>query len=192
MPGIEIPLDVLRLVEAFIFASPKPVTYRALQPLLPDYLQPLNVFLALRDHCAARGVVLVEVADGWTFRTAPDLAARLRDVLTEARKLPRVAMECLVIIAYNQPTTRADIEEIRGVSLAQGTLDVLLETGMIQPWGRRDAPGRPTLWVTTPRFLSQFGLSSVRDLPGVSLFPGPMLAASDQAAEPLGDRPEEP
>ena len=89
--------------------------------------------------------------------------------MTEARRLPRAAMETLVLIALHQPVTRAEIEDIRGVALAQATMDLLLESGLVRPWGRKEAPGRPTLWVTTPRFLSQFGLGSLRDLPGAHL-----------------------
>lgn len=168
MADPEIPPDVLRLAEAFVFASPKPVTWHTLRRLLPDHLDPTTVLFALREHCAARGIILVEDGGGWVFRTAPDLAEKLREALSETRRLPRVAMECLVIIAYNQPVTRAEIEDIRGVGLAQGTMDLLLETGLIRPIGRREVQGRPTIWGTTPRFLSQFGLADLRQLPGSS------------------------
>jgi segregation and condensation protein B len=170
MDDASVPLEILRLAEAFVFASPEPVTWKTLRPLLPDHLDPTEVLEALKQHCADRGVILVEIGDAWTFRTAPDLAPKLQTALTETRRLPRVAMETLVIIALHQPITRADIQQIRGVSLSQLSMDVLLETGLIQPWGRREAPGRPTLWVTTPRFLAQFGLRSLRDLPGSDLF----------------------
>ncbi len=170
MDGPTIPLEILRLAEAFVFASPEPVTWKTLRPLLPDHLDPTDVLDALKRHCADRGVILVEMGGAWTFRTAPDLAPKLQPALTETRRLPRVAMETLVIIALHQPITRAEIEQIRGVSLSQLSMDVLLETGLIQPWGRREVQGRPTLWVTTPRFLAQFGLRSLRDLPGSDLF----------------------
>jgi segregation and condensation protein B len=170
MNGAKIPSEILRLAEAFVFASAEPVTWKALRPLLPDHLDPTEVLEDLQRHCADRGVILVEIGGAWTFRTAPDLAPKLQPALTETRRLPRVAMETLVIIALHQPITRAEIEQIRGVSLSQLSMDVLLETGLIQPWGRREAPGRPTLWVTTPRFLAQFGLRSLRDLPGSNLF----------------------
>jgi len=171
VPGaMGVPLDVLRLAEAFVFASPEPVTWKTLRPLLPDHLDPTDVLDALKRHCADRGVILVEMGGAWAFRTAPDLAPQLQPALTETRRLPRVAMEVLVIIALHQPITRAEIEHIRGVSLSQLSMDVLLETGLIQPWGRREVQGRPTLWVTTPRFLAQFGLRSLRDLPGSDLF----------------------
>ena len=170
MDGPTIPLEILRLAEAFVFASPEPVTWKTLRPLLPDHLDPTDVLDALKRRCADRGVILIEIGGAWTFRTAPDLAPKLQPALTETRRLPRVAMETLVIIALHQPITRAEIEQIRGVSLSQLSMDVLLETGLIQPWGRREAQGRPTLWVTTPRFLAQFGLRSLRDLPGSDLF----------------------
>ena len=178
MDGPNIPLEILRLAEAFVFASPEPVTWKTLRPLLPDHLDPTDVLEALKQHCADRGVILVEIGDAWTFRTAPDLAPKLQTALTETRRLPRVAMETLVIIALHQPITRAEIEQIRGVSLSQLSIDVLLETGLIQPWGRKEAQGRPTLWVTTPRFLAQFGLRSLRDLPGSDLFSSRLVASS--------------
>ena len=170
MAGQDIPREILRLTEAFVFASPEPVTWKTLRPLLPDHLDPADVLEALKQHCADRGVILIETGGGWAFRTAPDLAPALRPALSETRRLPRVAMETLVIIALHQPVTRAEIEQLRGVALSQLTMDALLETGMIRPWGRRETQGRPTLWVTTDRFLAQFGLRSLRDLPGAHLF----------------------
>ena len=169
MDVFEVPLELLRLAEAIVFASPEPVTWQRLAPMLPRDLDPGIVFTALERHCADRGVILVRAGEGWTFRTAPDLAAQVRSMMTEARRLPRVVMETLVLIALHQPVTRAEIEDIRGVALAQTTMDLLLESGLVKPWGRKEAPGRPTLWVTTPRFLSQFGLRSLRDLPGSHL-----------------------
>jgi segregation and condensation protein B len=181
---MDVPIEILRLAEAFVFASPEPVTYKALEPVLPRDLDPFLVMAALQQHCADRGVVLVDTGNGWSFRTAPDLGPRLREVLSETRRLPRVAMETLVVIALHQPVTRADIEQIRGVSLSQATMDTLLETGLIQTWGRKDVAGRPTLWVTTPRFLAQFGLKSLRELPGAE-----RLHAREDAAGRSG-RPE--
>jgi segregation and condensation protein B len=110
-------------------------------------------------------VELAEVAGGFQFRTAPDLAPRLTRVIEVPRRLPRVAMETLAIIAYRQPVTRGEIEEVRGTALSQNTIDALLEAELIAPCGRRDSPGRPTLWATTPGFLVKFGLKSLRDLP---------------------------
>jgi segregation and condensation protein B len=169
MDAFEVPISVLRLAEAAVFASPEPLTWQKLQPLLPRDLDPGIVFAALERHCADRGVILVRAGEGWTFRTAPDLGAQLREMMTETRRLPRVVMETLVLIALHQPITRAEIEEIRGVALAQSTIDILLESGLVKPWGRKEVAGRPTLWVTTPRFLSQFGLRSLRDLPSSHL-----------------------
>jgi segregation and condensation protein B len=189
MAAQKIPLRILRLAEAFIFASPEPVTERTLRPLLPDDLDPTEVFYALEQHCADRGVILVNTGDAWAFRSAPDLAADLRTVLTETRRLPRVAMEILVIIALHQPITRPEIEQIRGVGLSQLSLDLLLETGLVQPWGRKETPGRPTLWVTTPRFLAQFGLRSLRSLPGSQLYASASYqqAEAEQVGDPHGE-----
>ena len=157
---------LLRLAEALIFASPRPATWRLLAPFLPAHLSTDDVFVALQAHCAERGVVLVQQADGWVFRTAPDLNDELQTALGEVRKLPRAALEVLVVVAFHQPITRPEIEAVRGASMSQATLELLLETGLIRAHGRRQAPGTPTLWVTTPLFLEQFGLKSLRDLPG--------------------------
>ncbi len=165
MDPFDVPIDVLRLAEAAVLASPEPVTVQRLAPLLPRDMDPSLVLAALEKHCAGRGIVLARAGDGWTFRTAPDLGPKLRELMAESRRLPRVAMETVVLIALHQPVTRTEVEEIRGVSLAQTTMDLLLESGLVKPWGRKEAPGRPTLWVTTPRFLTQFGLRSLRDLP---------------------------
>lgn len=164
-----------RLVEAAVFASSEPVGERALADLLRSREAPDSEDEALervRDALrhlqalyASRGVNLVEVAGGWQFRTAPDLAPVLTKVLQRPRRLPRAAMEALAIIAYHQPCTRTDVETIRGVSLGQQTIDGLLEAGLIMPKGRKEVPGRPTLWGTTPGFLKQFGLRDLRDLP---------------------------
>ncbi len=157
--------NLLRLAEALIFAATTPVTTRQLTQLLPDGTDADAVLVQLRDQYATRGVELVEVGGGWQFRTAPDLAPKLRRVVQVPRRLPRVAMETLAIIAYHQPVTRPEIEELRGAALGQGTLDQLLEAGLVAPRGRKETPGRPTLWGTTPAFLSQFGLQQLRDLP---------------------------
>jgi segregation and condensation protein B len=157
--------DALRLAEALVFSSAAPVSPRQLAQLLPDGIEAETVLSALRARYAGRGVELAEVAGGVQFRTAPDLAARLRTVRQVPRKLPRAAMETLAIVAWHQPVTRAEIEEIRGAALAQTTLDALLEGGLIAPKGRKEVPGRPTLWATTPAFLLQFSLRDLRDLP---------------------------
>ncbi|MBI0535136.1 SMC-Scp complex subunit ScpB [Roseomonas sp. KE2513] len=155
----------LRIAEAFVFASATPVTLARLQPLLPTGVEAAATLAALAEAYEGRGVNLVSVAGGHAFRTAPDLAPALTRVVEVPRRLPRVAMEALAIIAWHQPVTRAEIEEIRGTALSQNTLETLLENGLVAPRGRKEAPGRPTLWATTPRFLEQFGLASLRDLP---------------------------
>lgn len=157
--------QAVRLAEAMVFAAATPVTPRQLGQMLPDGSDAEAVIAALRARYAGRGVELVEVAGGVQFRTAPDLAPLLRRVVQVPRRLARVAMETLAIVAYHQPVTRGEIEEIRGTALAQATLDALLEGGLIAPRGRRETPGRPTLWGTTPAFLAQFGLRDLRDLP---------------------------
>jgi segregation and condensation protein B len=157
--------DALRLAEALVFASAAPVTARALSQLLPESADAEAVIAALRTRYAGRGVELAEAGGGVMFRTAEDLAPRLRKVVQIPRRLPRVAMETLAIIAYHQPVTRAEIEEIRGTSLAQQTLEALMEAGLIMLKGRRETPGRPAIWGITPQFLAQFGLKELRDLP---------------------------
>jgi segregation and condensation protein B len=183
----DIPASLLRLAEALVFASPQPATWRLLAPFVPANVNTDDVFLALQAHCAERGVVLVQQADGWVFRTAPDLNAELRTALGEARRLPRVALEVLVVIAFHQPITRPEIEAVRGVSLSQATMELLLETGLITAHGRKEAPGTPTLWVTTSLFLAQFGLKSLRDLPGSDV----MMAISPAWKRGAPSRPAE-
>ena len=158
-------MEAERLVEALIFASATPVAAAAIARILPDDADADAVLAALQARYRGRGVELVEAAGGWMFRTAPDLAPTLTKVVPQPRRLPRVAMETLAVIAYHQPATRSDIEAIRGAGLAQTTMDALIEANLIEPRGRKDVPGRPTLWGTTGAFLSQFGLASLRDLP---------------------------
>ncbi len=157
--------DAVRLAEAVVFAATQPVSARALANLLPEDTDVEAVMAELGAQYAGRGVGLVQVGGGWQFRTAPDIAPVLRKVVELPRRLPRVAMETLAIVAYHQPVTRGEIEEIRGAALSQTTLDLLLENGLVTPKGRRESPGRPTLWGTTPAFLAQFGLNDLRDLP---------------------------
>jgi segregation and condensation protein B len=157
--------DALRLAEALVFASAEPVTPRGLARVLPDDIDADAVLAALRARYAGRGVELVDAANGVMFRSALDLAPRLRKVIDQPRRLPRVAMETLAIVAYHQPMTRPEIEHIRGTALSQQTLDSLLELNLIAPKGRRETPGRPTLWGTTPEFLAHFGLKDLRELP---------------------------
>ena len=158
----------LRLLEALLFAAPAPLAEDALAERIGA--DGAEIAALLRDLAAAyaeRGVTLVRLAGGWAFRTAPDLAALLRSERLVARKLSRAAVETLAVIAYHQPVTRAEIEAIRGVAIARGSLDRLVEAGWVRPHGRRDAPGRPLNWVTTPDFLAHFGLDSLSELPGV-------------------------
>jgi segregation and condensation protein B len=185
--------QAVRLAEAVIFASRDPVTPRTLANLLPDNADLDLVMSALTEAYAGRGVHLTEAAGGWQFRTAADLGATLRKIVELPRRLPRVAMETLSIVAYHQPVTRSEVEEIRGASLSQTTLDLLLENGLITPKGRRESPGRPTLWGTTPAFLAQFGLNDLRDLPKreeLLIDPNPVLAAVQAAPEPEPGAPE--
>ncbi len=164
-----------RLVEALIFAAAEPVTERVVAELLLsqgllDEGQEAGaaaqaVIATLCRDYAGRGVELLPVGGGWQFRTASDLAPLLTRVIERPRRLPRAAMETLSVVAYHQPCTRAEIEAIRGVSLGQATLDLLLETSLIVSRGRKEVPGRPTLWGTSPQFLTHFGLRDLRDLP---------------------------
>ncbi|MBU6397807.1 MAG: SMC-Scp complex subunit ScpB [Rhodospirillales bacterium] len=155
----------MRLAEAAIFAATQPVTARMLANLLPEDADVDAVMAALTRAYEGRGVNIATVGGGWQFRTAADLAPLLRKVVELPRRLPRVAMESLAIIAYHQPVTRTEIEEIRGAALSQATLDLLLENGLVTPKGRKETPGRPTLWGTTSAFLAQFGLNDLRELP---------------------------
>ncbi|WP_137176884.1 SMC-Scp complex subunit ScpB [Roseomonas sp. AR75] len=180
--------EAVRLAEALLFASDRPVTPQRLQQVLPEGQAAATVLAALGEALHGRGVVLAEVAGGWALRTAPDLAPALTRVVEVPRRLPRVAMETLAVIAWHQPVTRAEVEEIRGAGLSQATLEALLEHGLIAPKGHKEVPGRPTLWGTTPRFLEQFGLASIKDLPKreelVSAeVAAPLLAAAEERAE---------
>ncbi|MEW5422985.1 SMC-Scp complex subunit ScpB [Amorphus sp. 3PC139-8] len=164
--------DHLRMVEAILFASSEPLSEATLAERLPRAADVSGLLRDLRQAYAGRGVNLVEVAGGWAFRTAEDLAFLLTREAVEPRKLSRAALETLAIIAYHQPVTRAEIEEIRGVSTSKGTIDVLLETGWIRLRGRRRTPGRPVTYGTTPTFLDQFNLQAIDDLPGLDELKG--------------------
>jgi segregation and condensation protein B len=157
----------LRLVEALLFAVAEPIGEEALARHLDDAGDVAELLRQLAESYAGRGVNLVRLAGGWTFRTAPDLAASLRIERAVTRKPSRAAVETLAVIAYHQPVTRAEIEQIRGVALGRGTIDTLMEAGWVRPKGRRAGPGRPLLWVTTPGFLVHFGLDSLNELPGL-------------------------
>jgi len=160
--------DVLRLVEALLFASAEPVAPDALARHLPAGTDLEALLDRLRSDYEGRGVNLVRIGRRWAFRTSEDLAGRLKIETESQRKLSRAAIETLAIIAYHQPVTRAEIEEIRGVALSRGTLDTLLEAGWVQPKGRRRTPGRPVTWGTTDAFLDQFGLEHLDALPGLA------------------------
>ncbi|MCW5747354.1 MAG: SMC-Scp complex subunit ScpB [Alphaproteobacteria bacterium] len=156
----------LRLVEALLFASAATLGIDAIAERLPPDTDIEALLAELAEIYAPRGVNLVKVAGGYGFRTAPDLAQKLKIEQPINRKLSRAATETLAIIAYHQPVTRAEIEQIRGVGLSKGTLDFLFEQNWIQPMGRRRAPGKPVTWGTTPFFLEHFGLAALEDLPG--------------------------
>ncbi len=164
--------EELRLLEALLFASREPLDETTLRRHLPDGVAVKDVLARLKAEYASRGVNLVKIGKKWTFRTADDLSWLLTKQTIETRKLSRAAIETLAIIAYHQPVTRAEIEEIRGVATAAGTVDVLLRTGWIRPRGRRKAPGRPITYGTTEAFLSHFGLEEVGDLPGLDELKG--------------------
>ncbi|MFD2262622.1 SMC-Scp complex subunit ScpB [Lacibacterium aquatile] len=156
-----------RLIEALLFASDTPLGIEALAARLPEGTDVRAILRDLGRFYEGRGVALVETGGGWAFRTAADLGSLLSLTREVPRKLSRAAVEALAIIAYHQPVTRGEVEEIRGVQLSKGTMDVLLEAGWIKPRGRRMTPGRPITWGTTPGFLDHFGLTSLDDLPGV-------------------------
>jgi segregation and condensation protein B len=157
----------LRLLEALLFAATEPLGEVVLARRLDAAADLPDLLRELAESFAGRGVNLVRLAGGWVFRTAPDLAPRLRIERPVARKLSRAAVETLAVIAYHQPVTRAELEQIRGVVVAKGTIDALMEAGWVRPKGRRAGPGRPVLWVTTQEFLVYFGLDSLSDLPGL-------------------------
>jgi segregation and condensation protein B len=156
-----------RMVEAVLFASTEPVTLAELTQRLPEGCDPAEALVHLRRRYEGRGVTLVKVGDAYAFRTAPDLGHLMRKESVEARKLSRAAIETLAIVAYHQPVTRAEIEEIRGVAVSRGTVDQLLELDWIRLGRRRMTPGRPVTFVVTEGFLDHFGLESARDLPGI-------------------------
>ena len=182
----------LRLVEALLFAADGPLGEEAISRHLDEAADVPELLRELAQIYAGRGVNLARLAGGWAFRTAPDLAAKLRIERPVARKLSRAAVEVLAAIAYHQPVTRGELEQIRGVALGKGTIDALMEAGWVRPKGRRAGPGRPLLWVTTPEFLVHFGLDSLKDLPGVDelrsaglldLAPTALIESADEGVE---------
>ncbi len=156
-----------RMIEAVLFASPDPVSVRELELRMPHGSDAAEALVHLRKRYTGRGVQVVKVGDAWAIRTAPDLGFLMQKETVETRKLSRAAIETLAIIAYHQPATRAEIEEIRGVSVSRGTIDQLLELEWIRLGRRKLTPGRPVTFVVTPQFLDHFGLESARDLPGL-------------------------
>jgi segregation and condensation protein B len=164
--------EATRIAEALLFASAEPLSVQDLTGRLPEGADVERILEDLAGYYAPRGVNLVRVAGKWTFRTASDLSFVLSRDVVEQRKLSRAAMETLAIVAYHQPVTRAEIEEIRGVATSKGTLDTLLETGWIRLRGRRKAPGRPVTYGTTAGFLEHFGLDAIDDLPGLEELKG--------------------
>ena len=194
------PDDLVRGVEAALFAAEEPLTAEQLSAHLggADVREALG---ELEAHYRERGVRLVERGKRWQFQTAPDLAHLLRREKEQVRRLSRAATEVLAIVAYHEPVSRAEIEAIRGVQTSAGTLDVLMEAGWVRAAGRREVPGRPVIYATTPEFLSHFGLTSRKDLPGIDeLKAAGLLDPVDEAYEALrtpdddepGEQPDEP
>ena len=180
----------LRLLEALIFAGTQALDEKELVDRLPNDADVKRLLADLADLYAGRGVNLVQVAGGYAFRTAPDLAEKLKIERPVTRKLSRASVETLAIIAYHQPVTRAEIEQVRGVGLSKGTLDLLFEQNWIKPMGRRRAPGKPVTWGTTDFFLEHFGLPSLDDLPGHEELKAAGLL--DARSQPPIFRPDEP
>ncbi|MEM9576181.1 MAG: SMC-Scp complex subunit ScpB [Pseudomonadota bacterium] len=184
-----------RMVEAILFASAEPVAVAELAARMPHGSDPAEALVHLRRRYEGRGVNLCKVGDAWAMRTAPDLGFLMQRETVETRKLSRAAIETLAIIAYHQPVTRAEIEEIRGVSVSRGTVDQLLEMEWIRFGRRKMTPGRPVTFVVTSGFLDHFGLENARDLPGLKELraagllenrppPGALPAGTDEAEEP--------
>ena len=187
-----------RIVEALLFAAEEPLDLVTIQAHLPGDLHAGDLLDQLAQDYSGRGVRLERHGGRYALRTAPDLAEFLQRDQMQARRLSRAALETLAIIAYHQPVTRAEIEEMRGVSVNKGTLDLLLETGWVQPKGRRDSPGRPVTWVTTAGFLDHLDLTSLDDLPRIDELVqvgllGPAVGAipSNQAGDELEEEPED-
>ena len=173
----------MRILEALLFAAEEPLDEKTLASRLPEGTDVRGLLTQLQQEYASRGVNVVRVAGKWTLRTASDLAWLLTRESAVPRKLSRAAIETLAIVAYHQPVTRAEIEEIRGVTTSKGTLDVLLETGWVRLRGRRKAPGRPVTYGTAEAFLSHFGLEALADLPGLDELKGAGLIEGSLPAD---------
>lgn len=180
----------LRAVEAALFASEEALTVDQIRAYVGDAIDISAALNALQDHYSGRGIELVRRGRSWRFQTAPDLAHLLRRERTQLRRLSRAGVETLAIIAYHEPVSRAEIEAIRGVQISKGTLDVLMEAGWVRPAGRREVPGRPLIYATTPEFLVHFGLENRRDLPGIAELKGAgLLDPIDAALDALDAGP---
>lgn len=184
----EINTHALKVLEALIFASAEPVPKKVLEDKMPDGVDLESLLEELKTQYANRGVNLVRRGKGWAFRTDPLIAQSLMVNRTVNRKLSRAAVETLAICAYHQPVTRAEIEEIRGVGLSKGIMDVLFEAGWIRPRGRRRTPGRPVTWGTTERFLDHFAMESIDDLPGMDELKAAGLIDKRPAIQTLSTR----
>lgn len=190
MPEMDTALMHQRMVEALLFASEKPLSVGDMEERVPDGVDVECHLTILEELYEGRGVQLVQVAGKYMFRTADDLAFLLRREVDEPRKLSRAAVETLAIIAYHQPCTRSEIEEIRGVTISKGTLDVLMEAGWVRMAGRRRTPGRPVTYGTTEEFLVHFGVESIKDLPGLQeLKAAGLLDSVDTALDKMGGMP---
>ncbi len=180
--------DAVRAVEALLFAAAEPMSVDSIRAHVGD-IDVRATLARLRADYSGRGVMLVRRGERWHFETAPDLAHLLRRDREDVRRLSQAGTETLAIIAYHEPVTRAEIESIRGVQTGKGTLDVLMEAGWVRPAGRREVPGRPLMFATTPDFLAHFGLESHRDLPGIDdLKAAGLLDPVDLALEVENDR----
>ena len=190
-PALPPPLsEAERMVEAMLFASPAPLTLAEMAARMPQGADVAEAVAALRRRYAGRGVELARVGQGHAFRTAPDLGFLMRQEAVETRRLSRAGIETLAIIAYHQPVTRTEIEEIRGVAVSRGTLDLLIELGWVRPGRRRMTPGRPATYAVTEAFLDHFGLESASDLPGLSDLRAAGLLDSRPAPGPAPDEDE--
>lgn len=186
------PDDLARAVEAVLFASEHPLGVDEIRAHVGADADVRSALADLEALYAGRGIELVRRGDRWHFQTAADLAHLLRRDREENRKLSRAGIETLAIIAYHEPVTRAEIESIRGVQISKGTIDVLMEAGWVRPAGRREVPGRPLMYATTPGFLTHFGLASQRDLPGIDdLRVAGLLDPVDLAFEALETQAEQ-
>ena len=184
---LETKYDHIRLIEALLFAATEPLSPKDLARHFPPDTDLLSLLMELKAVYESRGVNLLQLDEKWAFRTAPDMAPLLRIEQSQVKRLTRAGVETLAIIAYHQPVTRAEIEEIRGVALSKGTLDTLLEIGWVRPKGRRRTPGRPVTWATSDSFLDHFSIENLDDLPGLDELKVAGLLDARPAITALGD-----